>query len=358
MVCVLCCAVKASEADALAEAAVSFIEKGKVDKARDILYRALAHDEQCALAIYELGKLFQADGDTISAVDFLQKAILEMQNRPEYSSKVNDAKARLQTLNPYAGNFTRVFEEYADSLGQACKRSNDSVTCTEALNRVQHLHMAEFLPADRMPNIPKPARPIPVSGPSTAKTSTPAATAVPLEVERALKSAGWTTITGTWKKKSEGVYEVTDGRLETPKVNGAIKLTIDQGGSGSVSVFVRNAQKDPTRGKGYMGSSMLGSMTAGTGFGVTIGNDLCCKVFVPQGMTMTNDINYSFLEHSTPLVNLPRHEVMITVKDSELHILVDGKKEKNSFAKINKEGPFTVEVKGTMTIEDPKAAEY
>ena len=73
---------------------------------------------------------------------------------------------------------------------------------------------------------------------------------------------------------------------------------------------------------------------------------------------MNADVNYSYLEHTTPLANLPKHEVLVTVKESELHILVDGKKEKNSFAKITKEGPFTVEIKGTMTIEDPKAADF
>jgi hypothetical protein len=346
----------AGEADALAEAAVSFLAMGKVDKAKDVLYRALAHDENCPLAIYELGKLFQTEGDNVSAVDFLQKTVVLMQNKPEYSSKLVDAKARLQTLNPYAGNFTRVFEEYASDLGQICKRSNDSITCTEALDRVQCLHMAAFLPADKMPNIPRPSKPAPIQPSKNTSSPAVAPAAVPLEIERTLKAAGWTSISGTWKKKSDGVYEVTDGKLEATKVNGGIKLMVDQGGSGSVSIMVRNGQKDLSKNKGMFGSS-LGSMTMGTGFGVTIGNDLSCKVFVPQSFGM-GDINYSFLEHTTNLANLPKHEVLITVKDSELHMVVDGKKEKNSYAKISKDGPFTVEVKGTMTIEDPKAAEY
>jgi hypothetical protein len=216
--------------------------------------------------------------------------------------------------------------------------------------------MAAFLPADKMPNIPRPSKPAPIQPSKNTSSPAVAPAAVPLEIERTLKAAGWTSISGTWKKKSDGVYEVTDGKLEATKVNGGIKLMVDQGGSGSVSIMVRNGQKDLSKNKGMFGSS-LGSMTMGTGFGVTIGNDLSCKVFVPQSFGM-GDINYSFLEHTTNLANLPKHEVLITVKDSELHMVVDGKKEKNSYAKISKDGPFTVEVKGTMTIEDPKAAEY
>src|SRR5262249_48332578 len=151
--------------------------------------------------------------------------------------------------------------------------------------------------ADKMPNIPKPAKPAPTQ--PSKNTPTLAATAVPLEVERALKAAGWTSITGTWKKKSDGVYEVTDGKLEATKVNGGIKLMVDQGGSGSVSVMVRNAQKDPSKNKGVI-PSMPGSMIMGTGFGVTISNDLTCKVYTPQGFGI-GDINYSYLEFTSNL---------------------------------------------------------
>ena len=230
-------AANASEADALAEAGASFVAMGKVEKAKDILYRALANDENCPLATYELGKLFQAEGDTVSAVNFFSKTINLMQNanKPEYASKISDAKARLQTLNPYSGNFTHVFEEYSRELTQTCASYNDSVTCAEALNRVQVLNMADYLPADKMPNIPKPSQP--TTGKTSMKVST-AAVPVPLEIERALKAAGWTTITGTWKKKSEGVLRGHRRKtLEAPKINGGIKLLVDQGGSGSVLGF-------------------------------------------------------------------------------------------------------------------------
>ena len=231
---------------------------------------------------------------------------------------------------------------------------------------------ASYVPANKLPEIQKP---------NAAKTDNqphrplakdaPVTTVLPPDVERALKAAGWTTITGVWKKKTEGVYEVTDGKLETAKVNGALQFTVS--GPGKVTAFVRNDNRDPwvhSIGGGGNGSGGSGASSSDAGFGhfqwpsgygVSI-SDRECKAYTPQGGWANNNDYYPGYDHTTNLAATPKHQVLITVQDKEngkstaLTALVDGKKEVNCNYKLNKDGPFTIEVKGTVILEDPKAA--
>lgn len=355
-----------SEADALAMTGQEYLAKGRVEKAKDCFFKALFHDEDCPVALYELSKIFQQEQNSAAASDFYTRSIHQMENRlsshPDYESKISDAKTRLQAVNPYAGQFSGAMEDYAVDLGKIVKKSNDTLTNEEVSSRVQVLCLASIVPANKMPELQRGA-------PAEAKktTSRPqesviaSNTPVPLDIERTLKAAGWTTITGQWKKKSEGVYEVTNGKLETAKVNGAIQLYVYPGG-GSISALVRNANNDPHVHYVGKGGDAMGTMQAYTfcsGYGVLI-NDRECKVYTPQGGFIGNEY-YPGLDHSTTLQPISKHQVMISVADKEggkgtaLAIQVDGKKENNSNYKLNHEGPFTIEIKGTVTIEDPRA---
>ena len=357
-----------SEAEALAAAGQEFFSKGKIETAKDYLFKALFHNHNCAVALYELGRIYQAENNPAAASDFLSHALHEMKNlennRPDFAAKITDARLRLQSVNPYAAQFNTAMEDYAQDLGRILKRSNDSITNEEAANRVQLLSLASFVPANKLPVIQKSNTAKTESSHKPFEKNAPVTTVVPPDVERALKAAGWSTITGVWKKKSEGVYEVTDGKLETNKVNGALQFTVS--GPGTTTAFVRNANSDPY--SHFTGSSS-GNSSSGvgighfqwvSGYGVSV-SDRECKSYSPQGGFMGNNEYYPGFDHTTNLAG-PKHLVQITVQEKEngkgtvLTAVVDGKKEVNCTYKLNKDGPFTIEVKGTVVLEDPKAA--
>lgn len=362
--------VRAGEADGLAVAGEGYLASNRVDKAKETFFKALFHDPNCAVALYELAKIFQKEQNTAAASDFFTRAIHQMENnvnsRPEFTGKIADAKTRLQAVNPYAAQFTGAMEDYAQDLGRIVKKSPDALTNDEAYTRVQVLCLATIIPSNKMPEIQRSVPAVHDKRNGKAVSSDgPVVNSVPPDVERALKSSGWTTITGTWKKKSDGSYEVTNGKLEAQKFNGGIQVTIVSGGTGSVSVLVRNDNKDPyLNGMGTSVPSVstgLGSrFSFATGYGVIV-KDQDCKVYTPQGGFVGNDY-FPGLDHTTTLQSVPKHQVLVTVVDKDggkgtsLGIQVDGKKENNSNYKLNKDGPFTIEIKGTAVIEDPKVA--
>src|SRR5438105_1661508 len=53
----------ASNANTIALAAADLAKEGKVEPAEHLLYNALLRDDQCAVALHELGKLLQAQND-------------------------------------------------------------------------------------------------------------------------------------------------------------------------------------------------------------------------------------------------------------------------------------------------------
>ncbi len=369
---------RASEADGLALAGEGYLASNKVEKAKDTFFKALVHDENCPVALYELAKIYQKEQNTAAASDFFSRAIHQMENgvgaHPEFAGKITDAKTRLLAVNPYAAQFTGAMEDYAQDIGRVVKKNNDTITNEEAYSRVQVLCLASIIPANKMPEITRATPPQPEKNSRTSKLTQnnnndgPVVNNVPPDVERALKAAGWTSITGTWKKKPDGTFEVTNGKLEAQKFNGAIQLSILSGSNGTISALVRNDNKDPYRSMGS-GTPSTGTSTSSgfgsrysfaTGYGVIINNN-DCKVYTPQGGFVGNEY-YPGMDHATTLQSVPKHTVLITVADKEngkgtaLAIQVDGKKENNSNYKLNKDGPFTIEVKGTAVLEDPKAA--
>jgi hypothetical protein len=171
-----------------------------------------------------------------------------------------------------------------------------------------------------------------------------APTSVPPDVERALKTAGWTTITGTWKKKAENVYEVTDGKLETEKVNGAVQVLVYKGGTGKVQVTVRSYLKEN---EGYSGDHWA------TGFGFWVDSS-SAKIYFPDQFGAKFD---SHLDRVEPLpAALPKNKVTVTVNEGKLEYYLNDKRVRQGNYLIPKNGPFVIAVEGTMTIESPQAA--
>jgi len=342
-------------AASLGAAAAKLAADGKPDKAKEICYKALANDEDAAEALYELGKIFEKEGKATTAADFLVRAARQLAKEeagnPAFAGKHLDAERRVKALNPYAMRFTEAMTEYAGQLGAITKKVPDSLTQEEALDRIASLQLADIVPPEKLPAIEKPAQ----KNGKTTKTTTSVdeegfirrtkkevVNNVPLDVERALKNAGWTTITGTWKKKAENVYEVTDGKLEAPKVNGAVQVIVHKGGTGSVKVVVRDKHTE------Y--SSTYYSYGSGYGFRVQNG----AKMFTPYNYYGTTSGYRPSLEREIPLPGA-KNRVAIQINEGALQLFVNDKREHNSKYPLAKEGPFVIEVDGTVTIESPQA---
>jgi hypothetical protein len=168
---------------------------------------------------------------------------------------------------------------------------------------------------------------------------------VPVDVERTLKTAGLTTITGAWKKKAENVYEVTDGKLEAPKLNGAVQVIVHKGGTGSVKVMVRNSHRE------YVGSYY----SWGSGYGFKVESAVAKMYTATGGYYSTASSGYRpYFERDIQIPGA-KNRVVIQIAEGALQLFVNDKREHNSKYPLNKEGPFIIEVDGTMTIESPQA---
>jgi len=346
-----------SEASGLAETGANLLAAGKIEKAQTQFYKALAYDSHCAVALYELGKLFETEGNVVSAADFLAHASLELAKgeaaNPDFAVKHKDAIKHLQKLNPYAMQYSQLMENYAQDLCKITKKSPDSLTTEEICNRIDSLSLATILPKDKLPNVdrPKKAQPANPNNPRSS-FSREIVTSIPPDVERALKTSGWTTITGSWVKKGENIYEVTDGKLETPKLNGAVQVLIHKGSAATVKVYVCYKSKWEHSGQ----SISFGNNSWGEGYGVVINGDNC-KIFAPTQWCM-GGTSYEpglFNEITLPAAN-PKNSALVTLQESNLDIFVNDKPVRRTKYKISKDGTFIIAVKGTATIESPKAA--
>jgi len=357
-------------AAALGAAAAKLAAEGKLDKAKEICYKALANDEDAAEALYELGRIFEREGNA-AAADFLVRAARQFAKEeaanPAFGGKRVDAERRVRALNPYALRYADVMTDYARELAAIAKKLPDAMTLEEAWDRITTLQLATVVPPEKMPVIERPApkvvkvdkpdvpapRPGPADGPGPRPSSvTPTEIVtndVPVDVERALKAAGWSTISGTWRKKAENVYEVTNGKLEAPKVDGGVQVIVHKG-EGTVKVMVRNARKDnPT---------LLPKDIKGYGYKIT-GNKV--RVFstamygIDMLMTTSSAPPQAYRDMTLSDANA-RNLFAITIQDGLLEMYINGKREHRSNYKLPKDGPFIIEVSGTATVESPKAA--
>ncbi|HEY3325496.1 MAG TPA: hypothetical protein VGP72_33900 [Planctomycetota bacterium] len=368
LVLAIACSFVAAEdrivAAAMAQAAAKLAGDGKSEKARDICFKALANDENCPEALYELGKIYEKDGSLVAAADFFVRASRELARQeaatPAFASKRSDADARIKRLNPYAARLSSLMTDYAQELAAATKKSSDSFTMESVTDRVTSLNLADYVPPEKMPPTHKPE---PKATASTPKRSvddedgpvpyrrTPkkeVVNNVPLDVERALKADGWDKITGTWKKVKEKGYEVADGKLEATKTSGAMQVIVGKG-AGKVKVMVRNT-KDSEYSSSYYGT--------GFGFLVDGGN---AKMYTPTNSYFSSSTNAyrPSLERSISLTG-DKCQIVIQIIEgasgaSALEMTVNGKREHRSNYKLQKEGSFVIEVDGSATIEVPMA---
>jgi hypothetical protein len=171
------------------------------------------------------------------------------------------------------------------------------------------------------------------------------------DTEKELKAAGFTEITGNWKKVKPNVYEVTDGTLEAKRVNGTLSVTLAGDAKGTLEVLVRNGHEE----KEYRVPGLNNTITsihAYTGYGVAI-TDAKCLVFGPKplGQKMYVPVKTSELM----LNKNDKNKIEVSVQDSQLKVNVNDKHPASANYKIDQSGPFSIIVKGTMQIESPSA---
>src|SRR5258706_4312774 len=84
-------------ADSLAATASTLAAKGNTAAAKEMFYKALANDENCPDAIFELAKLFDKENNPAAASDFYQRAslIYSQENKPATTAKRAEADKRL-----------------------------------------------------------------------------------------------------------------------------------------------------------------------------------------------------------------------------------------------------------------------
>jgi hypothetical protein len=361
-----CTMVHASDADVekglakgLADSAAEFKTKGKLDQAKLYFFKALFHDENCAQALYELGQIYETENDNINALNFFVRANQQFGNAgdPLSRAKSKDCEKHILKLSPYTTQFNTAMDDYAQELGKIAAKNTDTLTLEEAHNKVTVLNLSQYVAADKMPESLKFT---PKAKPATPQNSTmrrpfvqndePAVvTNVPPDVERALKAAGWTTITGTWKKKSEGVYEVTDGKVESKIANGVMQVLVPKGGTGTIRMFCRNSNHE------WMGDSMTqrDASRYATGFGYII-KDGEAKQYAPSGgWTDMENNNLPDLDKTNSLTQA-KNRFTVQVMDNKLELTLNEFSPRKMSAKITHEGPFTILVVGTMIIETPQ----
>ena len=176
------------------------------------------------------------------------------------------------------------------------------------------------------------------------------AVGVPPEVDRALRAAGWTSIVGNWKQVERNVYEVTDGRIEAQKANGALNIAIRKGSTGTVSIYVRCPKDHAPAHEGGESAPGYGFVVKGSTF----------SLYSPTLSEETSGKWYPYKERTGTMVDSFKHiftmEATTNAKGfTRLTHYIDNKRERTCEYKITTEGVFVVLVQGTAILESPQA---
>jgi hypothetical protein len=372
-------AADAAVAAALATSAAKLNADGKPEKAKSLCYKALAHDEACPVALYELATIFEKEGNNGAAATFFAQAVQHLgraEASAETTRRLNDAKRRLQALNPFAGRLAALAEEYADEMNGILKKSPDTLTNQEIGARLAGMRLDRFVSADKLPRVSVPAtaaaggagepgtskRTLSGSGKSSSSSRRPAEPKVvavaPPDVERALRAAGWANITGTWRLVKPNIYEVTDGLLESTKTNAQVSVLVHKGTTGTVGLYARYNPKERGRRSYYYYSDDQPDLPCvGPGYGLLLKPSAWVYYIPSDYYSSTSDLVPS-RERVNPLPDFPRHALTIQAVNLpnglRMEIYLNGKRERLFNYRVSWEGPYAIEVKGTATIELPQ----
>ncbi|HLX65127.1 MAG TPA: hypothetical protein VKX17_27910 [Planctomycetota bacterium] len=375
-------------ADGLAATGAALAAKGNIPQAKDMLYKALVHDENCPDALYELARIIEKE-DVSLAADLYQRAFTEYtaDNKPASAAKRSDAEKRMRTLNPAAPKLTAAYEDYAQDLDKVVKKLTDNLTETSAMERVNDLKLATLVTSDKMPKFytaaqEKKSAPTPPAADNGNKGNNPGTGNTPPrnrfgrteenpkngtttpEVEKELKALGWATVSGSWVKKGPNIYEATDAKLEAPKTSGTIDLWIVKDPNIAKDTVVKAAVRNDAANAQFGGFGNPGggpTTNEMNGYGIRYEG----KDFREFGHGDRNrrgpgggrgqQANNGPMEVGRHNTTEGRNHFVVKIDDSTLEIYFNDSRTYNtSAAKIAKNGNFMIDVNGTVTIEMPK----
>ncbi len=375
-------------ADALAAAGAATAAKGNTSQAKDLLYTALAHDENCPDALFELARIVDKEGDAATAGDLYQHAalVLAQEGKPAATGKRAEAEKRARVLSPIAMKLSAAFEDYASDLDKVVKKLPDPLTESTAQDLVNDLQLASILPPEKLPKFysatpaAQPAKPASSTADSTPpnnnqpgkrrrpepeKPKAEGATAP--EIEKELKALGWNTVAGVWIKKAPGVYEATDAKLEVAKTNGVMDFVVVKGGGdGTIKATVRTEPKSDNQGPPPGGGGPGGPPGFGEpemlGYGIHFrGKDFKNFGYGERGgfggRKRGGDNGGIVTLGTYPIADAAKSHFTIKIDDNTLDLFYnDSRKNSVTNGKTTKTGPFVLDVIGTVTLENPRCS--
>lgn len=354
-------------AKAYAVSAAKLASDGKTEKAKQLCYKALANDEGCPDALLLLGRMFKKEGRTALAGSFFGRCLMVLQkghDTIERRGHLKQARRLALETNPHSLKLKQTMEQYATELRAIYRKNPDSMLATAARNRVRSFNLSRYVSVEKLPRFGGSSS----SSGGTGSRATGGAKKDPVpsgptglnpDIERALKRAGWETITGTWKKHGPNRYEVTNGRLSAKKTNGAITLFVYPTGSGTVSAFVRyKSGRKPVRrgGGGGFGMGSTGSLREGPGYGFVV-KKYSAALYTPLSRLRTGTSSQrAYLNYEDKLpASYPKHHFLVAVMGSKLQVRINTKRPRKYTYPIEEDGTFEIIVDGTRVIELPKA---
>ena len=137
--------------------------------------------------------------------------------------------------------------------------------------------------------------------------------------------------------------------LEAKVANGVMQLTVPKGGSGLIRMFCRNSNNE------FVGDMMsqreLGRYATGFGYIIKDGE---AKQYAPtSGWTDGENNNLPDVDKTNSL-SLPKNRFTVQVVDNKLELTLNDSSPRKTNARITHDGPFTIQVVGTMIIEMPQ----
>ncbi len=137
--CSLASASEQSLAEALAATGIQYIKSGRIEQAKDAFYRALAHDENCGTALFQLAKIYEKEGLKNDAANLYSRALDRLKDQQKA-----DAESRVKALNPSAYKLSVAFQEYSRSMSDISSRYSDSQTQDAIAMRLNNFHLKAF----------------------------------------------------------------------------------------------------------------------------------------------------------------------------------------------------------------------
>lgn len=145
----LCHGEDVALAEALTKSGAVHASKGNYDQAKDLLYRALAHNENCGNALFELAKIEDLHGDKNLSKDLYERSfhlLVDLQ-------KIEDCEKKLRIMHSSVVRISDAVSEYNKDVVSVFKRYPDMLTTELAINRVEMIKSMNVIPEPRIINV-------------------------------------------------------------------------------------------------------------------------------------------------------------------------------------------------------------